>query len=59
MQDFDEGDMSNQASTNETIQTDKKKKKRRKNKKKKKKKADEELINNAEDNKQNDGVTLS
>ncbi len=51
MQDFDEGDMSNQASTNETVQTDKKKKKRRKNKKKKKKKADEELVNNAEDNK--------
>jgi CelD/BcsL family acetyltransferase involved in cellulose biosynthesis len=35
--------LSNQASTNETIQTEnKKKKKRRKNKKKKKKKADEE-----------------
>ncbi|CDW83624.1 UNKNOWN [Stylonychia lemnae] len=40
--------LSNQASTNETVQTDKKKKKRRKNKKKKKKKTEEELsIENA------------
>lgn len=47
-QEFDESELSNQASTNETVQTtdNKKKKKRRKNKKKKKKKNGEEQLSN-------------